>query len=433
MDIAANQIASMMSIGMAIALSVADWRSKTSWALALFLLFFGLTGIHNAEFYRYASIAELPGHMRYSGISVGLTMIAGAEWILRVRRTIPAGELVTRFGDWQLRWAQAISLAYIAITIIFHEERANLVMFKIGQHVALHDPIFYLFAIPFTLPVLLLASAIALTLNRRPDWAERLRLIALIVAAPFMASGFFVPPTLTPYTVTIGLIIFLVGSVEYHVIQGQRGEFLGRFLSPEVRSIVRSEGIESSLHDETVELSVVYCDLRGFTAYSDAHPPEEVITLLREYYEIVGNAASNYGATIKDYAGDGVMLLVGAPVSMPDHAKRAIRLAVELRDRVQFLLQRRHDPNNPLGVGVGVSSGPTTVGVVGGNRLEYAAVGSTVNLAARLCDKAAAGEVLLSSATQEKLGNAVDGIRIKPAAALQLKGWTEPVPSYSTA
>jgi adenylate cyclase len=155
--------------------------------------------------------------------------------------------------------------------------------------------------------------------------------------------------------------------------------------------------LRSVMQDSQLEISVVCCDLRGFTAYVAHTSSEQVMQLLRTYYAAVNAAAERHEATIKDYAGDGIVMLVGAPLPLPDRAQRAVQLARELRARAGAALA---GCDAPLGVAVGVASGPVTVGVVGGaGRLEYAAVGPAVNLAARLCESARSGEILLDAAT----------------------------------
>jgi len=177
---------------------------------------------------------------------------------------------------------------------------------------------------------------------------------------------------------------------------------------------------------------VVCCDLRGFTAFTAATSSRKVIAILREYYDAVGAAAAECGGTIKDQAGDGVLILVGAPIPMPDHAQRALRLAGRIRRSGMEITQRWSDAELRLGVGVGAASGFVTVGVIGGaSRLEYTAVGPAVNLASRLCAEAAHGEVLIDQRSIELLGGEAQRHRLSPGEALQLKGFQQPVQSYT--
>ncbi len=247
-----------------------------------------------------------------------------------------------------------------------------------------------------------------------------------------MATGIVLPPAIAPLSSAVGLLVLLVGSVQYHVTQGQRAQFLSRFLSPQVAELVTKRGLKSATDEKTLELSVVCCDLRGFTAFSAATSSRRVIDILRQYYDAVGKAAAECGGTIKDQAGDGVLILVGAPIAFPDHAQRAIRLARQIREVGIALTQQWSNQEMQLGVGVGVASGFVTVGVIGGaSRLEYTAVGTPVNLSSRLCSEAAHGEVLVDARTVELLSSQVstEG-RLDTGQALQLKGFAAPVQSY---
>jgi class 3 adenylate cyclase len=209
---------------------------------------------------------------------------------------------------------------------------------------------------------------------------------------------------------------------------------MSRFLSPAVAEMVGKRGLKSATDEQTLELSVVCCDLRGFTAFTSATSSQKVIAILREYYDAVGAAAAECGGTIKDQAGDGVLILVGAPIPYPDHAQRALLLARKIRERGMAITAHWSDQDLSLGVGVGVASGFVTVGVIGGaSRLEYTAVGSPVNLAARLCSEAHHGEVLVDPRTIELLGEEAKAHRLTPGEALKLKGFQQPVQSYALA
>jgi class 3 adenylate cyclase len=199
-----------------------------------------------------------------------------------------------------------------------------------------------------------------------------------------------------------------------------------------VAELVTRRGLKSATDEKTLELSVVCCDLRGFTAFSAATPSRQVISILREYYDAVGAAAAACGGTIKDQAGDGVLILVGAPIAFADHAQRALELARQIRSVGVALTARWSNSELQLGVGVGVASGFATVGVIGGaSRLEYTAVGSPVNLASRLCSEAAHGEILVDERTVQLLGTSLDPAAVRKGDALQLKGFAQPVPSYA--
>jgi class 3 adenylate cyclase len=429
-------ITSLLAMGMALAFIVADRNSPTSRALALFLASIGLSiGIGSQVAYPLHYAGRIAWWDGVFVIPEAAAFFFAYEWILRVRRTVPAAGLKTQGPDNLLRVAQGLVVFYVVAAFAFPRLRVEKFI-NAGLHEVFMaaEPEFWLFALPLTASLLLSLFSGGLMLRRRPDRAESLRLIAFAIAAPFLASGVVVPGNIAPVTTAIGLLIFLVGAVQYHVIQGRRAQFMSKFLSPQVAAMVGRRGLKSATDEQTLELSVVCCDLRGFTAFTAATSSQKVIRILREYYDAVGAAAAECGGTIKDQAGDGVLILVGAPLPYADHAERALRLARQIRERGMEITARWSDQDLKLGVGVGVASGFVTVGVIGAaSRLEYTAVGPAVNLASRLCSEAAHGEVLVDGRTLELLGGEAQGHQLRPGESLHLKGFPQPVQSYSLA
>lgn len=417
---------------MALAFILADRDSQTSQAQALFLAFVGISIA--VDVMLVLPMRKASGIVAWEGllaIPQVLAFFFAYEWVLRVRRTIPSGSLNTRGPDRLLRAAQGLALFYGLTALIVPELRAehfgNLTLDR-GETI---HPSFWLFSVPLGVSISLGTAATLFTLNRRPDRAEARRLIAFAISAPIMASGVVVPVQIAPLATSVGLLILLIGSVQYHVTQGQRAQFLSRFLAPQVAELVTRRGLKSATEEKTLELSVVCCDLRGFTAFSAATSSKRVIEILREYYDAVGAAAAVCGGTIKDQAGDGVLILVGAPIALADHAQRALELARQIRAVGVALTQRWSNAEIQLGLGVGVASGFVTVGVIGGaSRLEYTAVGSPVNLASRLCSEASHGEVLVDERTIELLGPGAQHHILQAGSALQLKGFALPMQSY---
>lgn len=273
--------------------------------------------------------------------------------------------------------------------------------------------------------ILLATLAVGMLLLMRIDPAESARLISLSLAAPFLLAGLAIRRDLVPFSLAMGLLIFIAGSIRYLILQSRRGQFMSQFLSPEVARLVRLEGMDRALQRERRLLSVVVCDLRGFTTFARTADSERVVSLLEAYYQVIGQVAADHGGTVKDHAGDGVLILVGAPVAMKDHARRALLLALELVREGQTLL-REMAPE--LGLGVGVTTGHATVGAIqGASRLEYVAIGNPVNLAARLCDRAEDGEVLSDTRSIEAL-LPDDGIHTQERPPQPLKGFADPIP-----
>jgi len=421
---------------MALAFIVADRSSPTSRALALFLVSIGVSiGVGSQIAYPRHYVGDIAGWDGVFAIPEALAFFFAYEWILRVRRTVPAAGLKTHGPDNLLRVAQGLVVFYALMALAFPALRVEKFLNAgFAEVFERGSPEFWLFALPLSLSLVLGLFSTLMMLNRRPDRAEVTRVIAFAIAAPFMASAVVLPNNMAPVSTAIGLLIFLVGGVQYHVVQGQRAQFMSRFLSPAVAQLVARRGLKSATDEQTLELSVVCCDLRGFTAFSLATPPERVIKILREYYDAVGAATAAAGGTIKDQAGDGVLILVGAPIPYADHAQRALELAKQVRVAGMAVAGRWSDANLRLGVGVGVASGQVTVGVIGGaSRLEYTAVGAAVNLASRLCSEAAHGEVLVAERTRKLVEASALAQELRVGGALRLKGFTKPEQSYMLA
>ncbi len=435
-DTTSQIITALLAMGMALSFIIADRSSPTSRALALFLASVGVSiGIGSQIAYprHYAGIVSWWDGV--FAIPETLAFFFAYEWILRVRRTVPAAGLKTRGPDMLLRVAQVLALFYGAMALLYPRLRVEQFLGQGFREVFMvRESEFWLFALPLTVGLAISIFSALLMLRRRPDRAESTRLVAFALAAPFMASGVVLPPNIAPVSATIGLLILLVGGVQYHVVQGRRAQFMSRFLSPAVAELVGRRGLKSATDEQTIELSVVCCDLRGFTAFTAATESKKVIAILREYYDAVGAAATECGGTIKDQAGDGVLTLVGAPISFADHAQRALRLAAAIRKTGMEITARWSDADLRLGVGVGVASGFVTVGVIGAaSRLEYTAVGPAVNLASRLCSEAVHGEILIDARSIELLGEESRAHRLIPGEALKLKGFQHPVQSYALA
>jgi adenylate cyclase len=422
-------IVGLIGFGMGVSFFAADPRSPTSRALSLMWCLLGLAAAMNIP---AAASRGTPAHVwlweRLYSIVDPAIIVCGLEWVLRIGRTQAAQDKRARAGELLLRVAQALACLYGAAGLAFPESRAE--VWATPRHFRfVSRPEFYLFAIPFNLSGLLGAVRVVQLLRADTDRAEKVRLVTLVLATPAFASGYTVPDPWRAINFAIGEVIFLVGAIRYHVLQGQRSQFLARFLSPQLARLVSERGLASTMQRSRVELSVVACDLRGFTAFAETGAPEEVMKLLEEYYEVVGEVVSRFGGSIKDFAGDGILALVGAPIPYPDHAPRALAMALEIRDRGDAILSHWRSLGVDLGLGVGVASGFVTVGTIGSGRLEYAAVGPAVNLASRLASRAEAGQVL---AEPHVVGLAGDGgFRFEKLESAELKGFARPVVVYS--
>lgn len=429
-DDAALLVIALLLGGMAVAFALADRRNPTSRAMAAALGWISAAITLNV-------LVAAPLHAKdvetaWDGVFALPETLAFAyalEWLLRVLRSAPGGRSRATI---LLRAAQALAFVYGLTALLLPQLRTHQFV-NILRHAAddghtPHWPSFLLFAGPLAGALLLAAVAGLGAYRCRPEHAEAERVLAFIVGAPLVAAAMILPLHAAPYAAALGLAVFLAGTVRYHVAQGERTAFLARFLSPQVAELVGREGLASAMRVRTLEVSVVSCDLRGFTAYSVAHSSERVIEILREFYDAVGIAAVECGATIKDQAGDGVLMLVGAPLASHDHAACALALAERIRRRALAVTRRMSDGEIRLGVGVGVATGAVTVGVIGAaSRLEYTAVGPAVNLACRLCSEAASGEILVAHTTK----TAAPAADLRFARPLILKGFGGLTDTYS--
>ncbi|HUS23938.1 MAG TPA: adenylate/guanylate cyclase domain-containing protein [Candidatus Binatia bacterium] len=412
-------VVALIAVGMGVAFWITDPDSPTSRALALFLLCTGVAIGINARAVQLDDLAQLPWWVRVVGLMEALAFITGVEWGLRVGRTITA-EHQRGFGIALLRAAQVLTLIYAALAAAFPRERAHDLLGSLTLH-RVPGPWFFAFAGPAVLAGLLVVVAGVRVLFLRPDRAEVVRIGAMLGAMPLLAGAVALPPEIAPFSIALGEIVFLLGALRYHVVQGARGQFMARFLAPQVAELVRERGLKNAMARQRVTLSIVCCDIRGFTAYAQDHTPEQVMKLLRDFYGAIGAAATAEGGTIKDLAGDGALILIGAPVPFADHAARALSLARRLQATVRPVVKKRSER---LGLGVGVASGKVAVGIVGqGARYEYVAVGPTVNLASRLCDEARDGEIHAAETTLVAAGEKSTGGRRRHT----VKGIAEPV------
>jgi class 3 adenylate cyclase len=204
---------------------------------------------------------------------------------------------------------------------------------------------------------------------------------------------------------------------------------LRRFLAPQLADLIVAQGDESILESHRREIVVVFCDLRGFTGFAERAEPEEVMALLRDYHAVMGPIVAQYEGTIDHYGGDGIMVFFNDPVPTPDPARRAIDMAVAMREAAGSLLRLCQRQGHDLGFGVGIAQGYATLGQIGfAERMDYTAIGTVTNLAARLCAEARNGQILLSA----RVATAVeDTTMLTEIGDLSLKGLSQAVAVYN--
>jgi class 3 adenylate cyclase len=204
---------------------------------------------------------------------------------------------------------------------------------------------------------------------------------------------------------------------------------LKRFLSPQLAELIVSSEDEGLLESHRREITVVFCDLRGFTAFSETGEPEEVMGVLREYHEAMGILIFRFEGTLERFAGDGLMVFFNDPLPCKDPAARAVKMAVAMRERVGELSKEWRKRSYQLGFGVGIAQGYATLGKIGfEGRFDYAAIGTVTNLASRLCDEAQAAQILIS---QRVYGAVEEMVDVEPLGELALRGLKRPVTAYN--
>jgi adenylate cyclase len=221
----------------------------------------------------------------------------------------------------------------------------------------------------------------------------------------------------------------LADKVAEQVTEIERMGRLKRYFSPQVAETVLKKDDDSLFKTHRREITVVFLDLRGFTAFSDSAEPEEIMELLRTYHAEMGKLVFKFEGTLERFAGDGIMVFFNDPLPCEDHAERAVRMAVEMRSKAGELragwLKRGYD----LDLGIGLASSYATLGNIGfEGRMDYGAVGNVTNLASRLCDEAKGGQILTNQKTLSKVEHVVESA---PLAELQLKGFARPVGAFN--
>jgi adenylate cyclase len=204
---------------------------------------------------------------------------------------------------------------------------------------------------------------------------------------------------------------------------------LRRFLAPQLAQVIESSGGEALLESHRREVSVVFCDLRGFTRFAERSAPEQVMEVLRDYHAGLGAIIHKYEGTLERFLGDGLLVLFNDPLPCADPALRAVRMAVEMRACVAALAERWRGFAHELGFGVGIAHGEATMGRIGfEGRFDYSAIGSVVNLASRLCGEAKNGQILIDDSVLAAVAKLAE---IEPVGALILKGFQRPIPAYN--
>jgi class 3 adenylate cyclase/putative methionine-R-sulfoxide reductase with GAF domain len=204
---------------------------------------------------------------------------------------------------------------------------------------------------------------------------------------------------------------------------------LRRFLPPQVADLIVASGTEKQLESHRREITALFCDLRGFTGFTESADAEDVMALLRDYHASIGEKIIKYNGTLERYAGDGVMVVFNDPVPVENPALQAVLMALEVRDAIGALTATWSRLGHEIGFGIGIAHGFATLGTIGfEGRFDYAAIGTVSNVASRLCDEAKPGQILISPRVLTKVENSVT---VEPVGEFELKGIRRPLAAYN--
>ncbi len=401
---AANLVLHLVILGVAAAFIFADRNSPTTRALAASFALWGAQQVAPT----WLRVLELqPGNawlVELSYLPGTLSSVAFAEWLLRVIHAAPAQGAIRLIAVGLLRSGQVVVILSVlcaaSLPDLYRSDYLERVDGWSTWGFVLFKGLELLTSAAFFAPFLIL-------MMRGIDFGERPRVVAALASVPFFLLSGFLPNGLPIVIATLlGVLVFLVGSTRYYSALGLRAGFLAQFLSPSLSRDVSEHGFANTLRRQKAEISVVVADLRGFTAYCNSLGSDLVMDTLSQFYDIVGQVCYRHQGTVKDFAGDGVLILVGAPQKQENHAEKALKIAHDLQQEVAHMCKELPAQSPALGLGVGVATGEVTAGIIeSSSHFEYAAVGAAVNLASRLCAQADTGEILISETTRYAVHN----------------------------
>jgi adenylate cyclase len=217
--------------------------------------------------------------------------------------------------------------------------------------------------------------------------------------------------------------------VNDQVTEIERMGRLRRFLPPQVADLIVATGAEKLLESHRREITALFCDLRGFTGFSESSDPEDVIALLREYHAAIGGIIIKYGGTLERYAGDGVMVVFNDPIPLDNPALQAVLMAIDMRAAIGNLVGKWRKLGHEIGFGIGIAHGFATLGTIGfEGRFDYSAIGTVCNVASRLCDEAKSGQILIAPRVWSTVENE---ILVEKVGEFVLKGIRRPITAYN--
>lgn len=413
----------LVAIGISVAVLVSAERSRTNVLIATATILVGLNVGTIPVFANQVDPAHPELLARLQGLLEVGAIVAYAVYLLELQRSSSVTGKRAEFARASAWTAIGLSCWHAIASFAWPAQRLNDYQISLADPGVLSRPGFWLFAVFWLLVAAVFAAGWLVLWLGELDPAEAGRALASVAASPVIITVTASPPSVIFGLLPLWISLSIWGQLRYTSARAERGVFLSRFLSPRVTELVATRGLAETMKPRHAEITVVCADLRGFTSYSEGVPSQAVVDLLAEYYDAVGEVAGRHGATITNYAGDGVLIVVGAPLRDQEHAATGVQLARDLLVAVEPVLSRWQTRLHTLGLGIGVASGDVTVGAISAEtRMEYTAIGMPVNLAARLCAAASSDEVLVD-ATAARLSNAAE---LEYRGDMEIKGFSEP-------
>ena len=387
----------LMTVGMSVVMIVGQVFNRTNALVASATLMVGLALGTSPYFLNQVDPAHPELLARLQGLFEAAAVVLYAMFLLSLLTSSSVTGTRARIVRGSAWAATGLGAWHAVASFAWPAQRLNDYEVSLGDPDVFSRPGFWLFAGFWLIVAIPYAVAYTILATGELDPAEVRRVNASSIGAPLAIAMTAAPPSCAGVLAMLWLGFSTYGALQYASAQAERGVFLSRFLSPRVTELVARRGLAETMQPDRADITVVSADLRGFTAYSEGVPSQSVVDLLADYYDAVGDVAGLHGATITNYAGDGLLILVGAPLPDPNHASTGIQLARELLVAVEPVIARWQTRLHSLGLGVGVASGDVTVGAISAKtRMEYTAIGMPVNLAARLCSAAASDEIYSS-------------------------------------
>jgi class 3 adenylate cyclase len=409
-----------MLVAVGIGLGTAQDRTRLNISAAATVVLIGLQIVTLGPLIGHVSRIHPGVWSRLQGLFVSVAFVASCVFVWELVRAADLNGRRAKIVRSLLWFQVAMAGLHTVSALLWPVARLDDYMLRAGSPGFASHPGFWAFAGLWLASCIPFGGLLAFV-GEHVSRSESRRAVGFFAGTFLWIIATAVVPVVAGVLVAVGTSIVVFATVQHTSGTARQAVFLRRFLSPRVTSLVAEGGLSEALAPRNGDVSALFADLRGFTAYSEGVPSHAVVDLLAEYYDAVGTAAAQYGATVTSLAGDGVFVLLGAPFEDPQHARNAVLLAEDILSDVGQVVSRWQTRMHALGVGIGIASGTVTVGVIAAaTRQEYTAIGPPVNLAARLCSQAKANQILLDAETAQSAPVALTAV-----GEISIKGFTD--------